>query len=139
MIPDYRRIHDYHNRTGVNFEAYWSMNNADKVRERLPKAYNRTIYESIDEWFGERPQMNPPHVRDLLNPNDGHYEIEQEGLEEEESGEGEDESPAMENTFSPIDISDTVSGQRTRPESAPCVQSPFPTPRRGPPSLPLLE
>ena len=36
----------------------------------MPKAFRKEIYVRIHEWFGRRPQIQPPHVRDLLNPHD---------------------------------------------------------------------
>jgi hypothetical protein len=48
------------------------MPTAEKTEQRLPKGFNRQVWKAIDEWFGKRPQMNPPCVRDLLNPHDQH-------------------------------------------------------------------
>ena len=39
--------------------------------QKLSKAFVKEIYVRIHEWFGRRPQIQPPsHVRDLLNPHD---------------------------------------------------------------------
>ena len=38
--------------------------------EKLPKAFSKEIYVRLHEWFGRWPQIQPPHVRDLLNPHD---------------------------------------------------------------------
>ena len=71
LLPDYRRVVDYHARTGINEEDYWVLTSNELTAEKLPKAFSKEIYMRIHEWFGRRPQIQPPHVRDLLNPDDG--------------------------------------------------------------------
>jgi hypothetical protein len=51
--------------------------------EGLPKSFSHEIYGRIDEWFGRRPQIQPPHVRDLLNPGDSNYVVEEEASNED--------------------------------------------------------
>ena len=70
ILPDYRRVADYHARTGINDEDYWLLTPNELAAEKLPKAFSKEIYVRIHEWFGRRPQIHPPHVRDLLNPHD---------------------------------------------------------------------
>ena len=70
LLPDYRRVADYHARTGINNEDYWLLSPNEITAEKLPKAFSKEIYVKIHEWFGRRPQIQPPHVRDLLNPHD---------------------------------------------------------------------
>ena len=70
ILPDYRRVADYHARTGINDEDYWKLTPTELTAEKLPKAFPKEIYVRIHEWFGRRPQIQPPHVRDLLNPYD---------------------------------------------------------------------
>ena len=70
LLPDYRRVADYHARTGINDEDYWLLTPNELTAEKLPKAFSKEIYVRIHEWFGRRPQIQPPHVRDLLNPHD---------------------------------------------------------------------
>ena len=70
LLPDYRRVADYHARTGINNEDYWLLTPNELVVEKLPKAFSKEIYVRIHEWFGRRPQIQPPHLRDLLNPHD---------------------------------------------------------------------
>ena len=70
ILPDYRRVADYHARTGLNDEDYWLLTPNELTMEKLPKAFSKEIYVRIHEWFGRRPQIQPPHVRDLLNPHD---------------------------------------------------------------------
>ena len=61
---------DYHARTGINEEDYWVLTPNELTAEKLPKAFSKEIYVRIHEWFGRRPQIQPPHVRDLLSPHD---------------------------------------------------------------------
>ena len=70
ILPDYRRIADYHARTGINDENYWLLTPNELVLEKLPKAFSKEIYVRIHEWFRRRPQIHPPYVRDLLNLQD---------------------------------------------------------------------
>jgi hypothetical protein len=71
IIPNYRRIVDYHTMTGTNGQVYWSQTNQEHVQEGLPKTFSKELFDRIDKWFG--PQMHPPplqHIRDLMNPHD---------------------------------------------------------------------
>ena len=70
LLPDYRRVVDYHTRTGINDEDYWVLTPNELAAEKLPKSFSKEIYVRIHEWFGRRPQIQPPHVRDLLSPHD---------------------------------------------------------------------
>ena len=70
LLPDYRRVADYYARTGINNEEYWLLIPNELTAEKLSKAFSKEIYIRIHEWFGRRPQIQPPHVRDLLNPQD---------------------------------------------------------------------
>jgi hypothetical protein len=97
LIPDYRRIADYHARTGTNTELYWSQTTREHVEEGLPKSFSPEVYCRIHEWFGRRPQIQPPHVRDLLHPGDSNYIVEKDAsdddvevVEENLSHEGKD-------------------------------------------------
>jgi hypothetical protein len=73
LLPEYRRIADYHARIGTNKEVYRSQTSTEHVQEGLPKSFSKELYERIHEWFGKRPQIQPPHVRDLLNPRDNNF------------------------------------------------------------------
>ena len=70
LLPDYCRVADYQARTGINDEDYWVLTPNELSAEKLPKAFFKEIYVRIHEWFGHRPQIQPPHVRDFLNPHD---------------------------------------------------------------------
>jgi len=65
MLLDYRKIADYHARTRINSKDYWMLTNNEYVAEKLPKSFSKEIYSQIHEWFGQRPQIQPPHVWDL--------------------------------------------------------------------------
>lgn len=68
ILPDYWKIANYHARMGINSEDYWLMSSTDHALEKLPKIFPKEINVQIHEWFGHRPQMHPPHVRDFVNP-----------------------------------------------------------------------
>ena len=70
ILPDYRRVADYHARTGINEEDYWLLTPNEIIVEKLPKSFSKEIYVRVHEWFGRMPQIQPPHMRDLLNPHD---------------------------------------------------------------------
>ena len=59
---------DYHARMRINNEDYWLLTPNESTAEKLPKAFFKEVYIRIHEWFGQRPQIQPLHVRDLLNP-----------------------------------------------------------------------
>jgi hypothetical protein len=93
LIPNYRRIVDYHARKGTNKELYWSQSSRQYGEEGLPKSFSHEIYGRIDEWFGRHPQIQPPHVRDLLNPGDSNYVVEEEASDEDVEVVGENVAP----------------------------------------------
>jgi hypothetical protein len=73
LIPDYKRIADYHSRTGRNVPDYWEQTAAEHKVEGLLKAFMKEYFDAIDEWYGNRPQIQLPHVRDLLVPDDSNF------------------------------------------------------------------
>jgi hypothetical protein len=83
ILPDYRKIADYHGRTGINSEDHWMLTNDEYVAEKLPKSLSEEILSQIHEWFGRRPHIQPPHVRDLWNPQDVVFEWVHEDSEED--------------------------------------------------------
>jgi hypothetical protein len=77
---------NYHVRTDINDEDYWLLIPNKLVMDKLPKAFFKEIYVRFHEWFGRRPQIQPPHVRDLLNPYDdvfscGHFDSVEDDVE----------------------------------------------------------
>jgi hypothetical protein len=61
---------DYHTHTGINDEDYWLLTPNELTIEKLPRAFSMEIYVRLHDWFGHRPQIQPPHLCDLLNPHD---------------------------------------------------------------------
>jgi hypothetical protein len=45
------------------------------VQEGLPRAFSHEIFNRIDEWFGKRPQIHPPNVRDFINLGDRNFAV----------------------------------------------------------------
>jgi hypothetical protein len=69
LIPfSYRCIANYHNIIGTNEEAYWLQSLAEHLELGLPKTYSKRIYDEIHDWFIRKPNINPPHTRNLMNP-----------------------------------------------------------------------
>jgi hypothetical protein len=60
-------VADYHARTYINDEDYWKLIPHELNVEKSPKTLIEKIYVRIHEWCGRRPQIQPPHVDDLLN------------------------------------------------------------------------
>lgn len=89
MIPDYKKVADYLSRTGRNSMDYWEMNSTERKAESLPRLFAQDVFEAIHEWYGNRPQIQPPHIRDLLSPNDGNYRTQQHGRQQEEEVQSE--------------------------------------------------
>ena len=73
LIPDYKRIADYLSRTGRNVPDYWELSASERQSEGLPRHFSEEFYCAINDWYGSRPQINPPHVRDIMAPNDANY------------------------------------------------------------------
>lgn len=110
LISDYKRIADYLCRTGRNVPDYWELSSAERKAEGLPRMFAKEFYDAIHEWFSNRPQIQPPHVRDLLSPNDGNYmpRPQQHQQDGEEESEPEQEDPyvnSMQDTFDSTDAS----------------------------------
>ena len=74
LVPDCKRIADYLSRTGQNAADYWDLSPAERKSEGLPRVYAQETYDAIHEWFGGRPMIQPPHMRDTLASNDGNYQ-----------------------------------------------------------------
>lgn len=116
LIPDYKRIADYLSRTGRNVPDYWELTAAERKAEGLPRMFAQEFYDAIHEWYSNRPQIQPPHVRDLLAPNDGNYQLpsQQHQLEGEDDSEP-DQDDAYDNAIHEAFESNDASSQPTSP------------------------
>jgi hypothetical protein len=106
LLPDYKRIADFHARTGRNGMDYWELYTLEHTSEGLPKTFSRELYDQIHEWFGQRPQIQPPHIRDLLSPNDGNHPGVHALQESDNEGSGESQ-PETKNPAT-TDVSDSL-------------------------------
>ncbi|KAG0565380.1 hypothetical protein KC19_8G185700 [Ceratodon purpureus] len=97
MIPDNKKIADYLSRTGRNSLDYWEMNSAERKAEMLPRLFGQDVFDAIHEWFGNRPQIQPPHIRDLLSPTDSNYRQPQQQRQQDEEP---DSMPSLARTAS---------------------------------------
>jgi len=82
---------------------------------------------TIHEWYGNRPQIQPPHVRDLLAPEDSNYGANANQLQE---GDEDASEPDMDD---PMDFPETQTSKPSMDTTTP--QSPIMaslTPARGP-------
>jgi hypothetical protein len=41
--------------------------------EGLPKTFSQELFDQIHEWFGQRPQIQPPYIRNLLSTHDANH------------------------------------------------------------------
>jgi hypothetical protein len=73
IIPNYKRIADFHAYTGQNAVDYWELSTSKHITEGLPRSFSRDLYEKIHEWYGSRLQIQPPHTRDLFVPHIGNH------------------------------------------------------------------
>jgi hypothetical protein len=73
LIPDYKRIVDFHARTGHNARDYWELSTCEHTMEGLPKTFSQELFDQIHEWFGQRPQIQPPYIRNLLSTHDANH------------------------------------------------------------------
>lgn len=98
ILPDYKRISDYLGRTGRNIPDYWDLSTTQRKEEGLPKQFPQEIFGAIDEWYGNRPIIQPPHVRDLLSPNDNNYRA------NERVEEGPEDDTSIQDSDDPMDL-----------------------------------
>ena len=75
MISDYKKIADFFARTGTNGTGYWDLTAADRKAEGLPRSFSEEVYSDINEWFGQRPSITPPHTRDLQSNEDSNLQV----------------------------------------------------------------
>lgn len=88
VVPEYERIADYFSRTGTNELSYWTMSDAVKRAEGLPRSFPEDIFLSIRDGYGQGPAMQPLHSRDTMSTQDTDYGT---AMEEREEAEVEDE------------------------------------------------
>ena len=138
ILPEYKKISDYFGRTGRNVPNYWNLSAAECKDEGLPKQFLHDIFVAIDEWCHNRPQIQLPHVRDLLAPNDANYKP------KEVQDEAEDDDTNNDNSEDPMDLATAVAGggiaddstDRSTPPRSPMTSSSTPRPAFQPsPSL----
>jgi hypothetical protein len=49
VIPDYKRIVDFHARIGRNGLEYWELSTSEHSLEGLPKTFSQELYDQIHE------------------------------------------------------------------------------------------
>ncbi len=54
-------------------EDYWEMSIKDRVTPRLPKSFNKSYFDLIDEFMHNSLCFNPPHSQDSMNLKDDIY------------------------------------------------------------------
>ena len=104
ILLDYKKLSDYFNRIGRNVPNYWDLSAAQRKEEGLPKQFPHDIFVAIHEWCHNRRQIQPPHVRDLLAPNDANYRP------KEVEDEAEDDDTNDDNSEDPMDLAAAVLG-----------------------------
>lgn len=76
-IPDYKSIAYYLCCTGRNIHDYWEFTTADRKAKGLLRQFSQEVFDAIHEWYGNRPHIQLPHVRDLLATNEVNYRMPQ--------------------------------------------------------------
>lgn len=127
MIPDYKKIADYLSRTGRNSADYWDLTSSECKAEGLPRLFGQDVYDAINEWYGNRPTIQPPHVRDLLATNDsnfGQHEGDEELDEVQSEPDAEDllDAPQLEPVDTTEASSPPLSPRRSVTPARPAVQ-----------------
>ena len=119
ILPDYRRISEYLNRTGINVPDYWEFSTTERKEEGLPKHFPQDIYIAIDDWYGNRPQINPPHVRDLLAANDDNYRAQhiQQEIQDDNTNDQDIDDPI---DMAAATAAHGTAGESTKQSSPPC-------------------
>jgi hypothetical protein len=96
ILLDSKRIAIYHSCTGTNTLDYWEQDPAERLAGGLPRSFLQELFNQLHEWNGTRPHITPPHMRDLLAPNDCNYEPDTQDTHESEGEDVEENVPGME-------------------------------------------
>lgn len=51
LLPNYRKVANYHTRTWIDFEDYWLLTTSEHVAEKLPRAFSKEVYVCLRNWF----------------------------------------------------------------------------------------
>jgi hypothetical protein len=73
LLPNYKRIPDFHARSGQNATNYCELSSAERTAEGLLKTFVQELFDHINKWYDQRPQIAPPHIRDLLSREDANH------------------------------------------------------------------
>jgi hypothetical protein len=73
LLSDFKKIWDFHQRTGRNSEEYFEISFPEKKEHKLPKTFFVAAYRNMAEWLKDKATLNPPHMRDTSDPNDHNY------------------------------------------------------------------
>jgi hypothetical protein len=124
LIPDYKSIADYHSKTGRNVPDYWEQTTAEHKAEGLSKAFMKEYFDAIHEWYGNRLQIQPPQVRDLLAPDDSNFRREQQhaGSDDDDHAENEPhtDDPMDASESDPVACTFPVTAGSSAPPTGPC-------------------
>jgi hypothetical protein len=113
ILPDYKRIADYHSRMGTNTPDYWEQAPVERLAGGLPRSFSQETFNQLHEWNGRRPHITPPHVRDLLAPNDRNYQANDEDPHDSATEDVDDSVPTSEERSPSLGFG----SQRTQPGS----------------------
>ncbi|KAG0627716.1 hypothetical protein M758_2G222900 [Ceratodon purpureus] len=74
LLSDFKKIWDYHSRTGRNSEEYFTDTSPEEKKQyKLPKAFYISAYRNMSEWLRDKATLTPPHARDTMDPDDRNY------------------------------------------------------------------
>ena len=84
-----------------------------------PNNSRKNFFRAIHEWFGDRPQITPLHVCDVLSPNDANYRLHDTG-----HNNGNHDHDDTDDTMDLLGTNDTDgNGVMTPPQSPPMAAS----------------
>jgi hypothetical protein len=72
LYGDYKKITNYMGVTSHN-DNYWEMSIKDKVAPGLPKSFNMSYFDFIDQFMHNSMCFNLPHSQDSMNLEDDIY------------------------------------------------------------------
>jgi hypothetical protein len=75
LLADYKKVADYHKGTGLVGTEYFDLRSKERKERRFPPQFFEEVYVKMHEWLQHKPTIQPPHSRDLLNPDDGNYNL----------------------------------------------------------------
>lgn len=134
LLSDFKKIWDFHSRTGRNSEEYFHDTTAEEKKlHKLPKSFYAVAYRNMAEWLKDKATMTPPHTRDTSDPNDANYQspIPKDAYNHIDLMDTDSEDPWQHGTFNPTTRIDLTAPDSPAVSSAQSQGAPFGNSSRG--------